>query len=152
MPTDVSRPWRRVAVRRPSSTSAYSRSTSQCSTSRSPVGTATGPLGKRATSSVCRRPSLRWPVITRPPEAPRSTAAKVDGEWPGARSGSAGAVAGPGSGSAPGGVVLVPGMGSAQEGGRDAGVDGHVQAGGQRQVRAGEGEDGGRDVLGEHLL
>src|SRR6184192_4298148 len=40
---------------------------------------------------------------------------------------------------------------SAQERGRHPGVDGDVQPSGVGQVPAGEGEDGGGDVLGEHL-
>src|SRR5690606_1433339 len=40
---------------------------------------------------------------------------------------------------------------SAQECGGHAGVHGDVQPGGVGQVPAGEGEDGGGDVLGQHL-
>ena len=93
--------------------------------SRRAAGAATAPLGKRCTS-VERAASAgpTAPTITRPLDAPRSTAATTD----------------PATGRSP------------QERGGDAGVDGDVQPGGVAQSSGPHStNDGVGDVLGQHL-
>src|SRR5688572_24148686 len=81
----------------------------------------TAPLGNRLTSVSSSRAAATWPNITRPLEAPRSTAA------------------------------MVRAFMSTQESGGHAGVDGNVQAGGTRQLPGGQYEHRVGDVLGQHL-
>ncbi|GMA91465.1 hypothetical protein GCM10025869_19940 [Homoserinibacter gongjuensis] len=64
---------RRTASASPSTMFRYSSVTDQCR----PSGVRTGAFGKRATSSRRSSPCVRWPRITRPLVAPRSTAATV---------------------------------------------------------------------------
>src|ERR1700722_4147211 len=91
----------------------------------------TGSFGNRLTSCSSMPLSATRAPTTRPLEAPRSTPATVTGLMP---------------------APAVPGVTASTEERRgDARVDRDQQAGGERQVAAGEGEDGGGDVLGEHL-
>src|SRR4051794_29914549 len=130
MPTASTVAPARPAARSPSSRPRYSARTSQCR-----VGpTRTGPFGNLLTSSSSRRSGPTRPTITRPLEAPTSTAAtRALLRW----------------------LTCAPrtarATGSAQEGGGDAGVDRHVQPRGAGQLAAGEGEDRVGDVLGKHL-
>src|SRR3954470_7785714 len=127
MPTPASRPPAfpavRAAARTPARMSRYSPRTSQYS----PSGSRPPPLRNRATSvssSMSEPSGPTRPSMTRPLDAPRSTAASA---------------------------ICPLTTWSPQEGGGDAGVDRDVQAGGLGEIAAGERERGGGDVLGQHL-
>src|SRR3954451_6332316 len=107
------------AWRRPARMSVHKPRTSQYS--RSPTGT--GPLRNRRISVRSSRSGDTVARITRPLDAPRSTAAK-----------------------------FFSFTGSAQERGGDAGVDRDVQTGGLRQVTGGQRVDRVGDVVGQDLL
>src|SRR6476646_9281324 len=109
------------AARRPVSVSRKSPTTSQCR----PVVSRTGSLVKRWTSSKNSCPDPTRPSITRPLEAPMSTAATTAGPALIAR--------------------------SSQERRSHSGVDRDVQAGCECEVATGEDEHCGRNVLGEDL-
>src|SRR5215475_864175 len=87
--------------------------------------TATGSLGNRYTSCSSTPSARTWPVITRPPEAPRSTAATV--------------------------TPVNAGPCLSQECGRHPGVDRDEQSGGQRQVAGAQREHRRGHVLGQDL-
>src|SRR4051794_12123890 len=80
------------------------------------------PFGKRCTGSSSILPFRTLPAITRPPDAPMSTAPNTGSRWR-----------------------------SPQERGGDAGVDRDVQTGGVAEVGRAEHEDGVGDVLRQHL-
>src|SRR4051794_15401196 len=108
------------AARSPARIPRYSDRMSQCSV----PPTRTGSLANRATGSSSSRPGSTRPAITRPLDAPRSTAANTPS------------------------VIR---RSSSQESGRDAGVDRDVEAGGVRKFAAGEHEHRVGHVLGQHL-
>src|SRR5215211_687209 len=130
----------------------------------SPSVIRTGSLGKRCTSSTLSSSGPRWPSITRPLVAPRSTAAThplviacpstgsghicgLSPSKPARSCPSTGAVLSPSKGSG-----HVPQLkASPQESGGNAGVDGNVQAGGVTQIGRAEHEDRVGDVLRQHL-
>src|SRR6478735_1187787 len=138
----------RYASRRPARMSWYRPRMSQYS----PSGSRTAPLRKRRTWVRSSRPGPTRPSMTRPLDAPRSTAARLI---------SFALIAPPVLGisraRSPRGRrgCVDDSLGkprSSEEGGGDAGVDGDVQAGGLGQIAGGEREQRGRDVLGQHLL
>src|SRR5579872_705746 len=86
----------------------------------------TGSFGNRLTSCSSMPSAATWAATTRPLDAPRSTPATVTG--------------------------LMRGTSSPEERGGDARVDRDEQARRQGEVAAGEGEDGGGDVLGQYLF
>src|SRR3954454_2003964 len=108
--------------------------------------TRTGRLANRCTSCRSRRSGPTRAAMTRPLEAPRSTAAKVFSELI-ARLRLAPLLA---RSSLRCSLARRP-RDSPQEGSRDAGVDRDVQAGRAGQVAAGQREDGVGHVLGQHL-
>src|SRR5215212_6247141 len=140
MPTPSRPPWSRPAARSPSSTPAYRPRTSQ----RRVPEVRTGRLGNRCASASSSRPGPTRAAMTRPLDAPRSTAARVSSSLM-ARLRLAPLLA---RSSLRCSLARRP---SAEEGRSDAGIDGDVQAGGAGRVAAGEGEDGVGDVVGQHL-
>src|SRR5215469_6751592 len=108
-----------AAERSPDTTEPYSRRMSQYNVPPAD----TGSLGNRLTSCSSMPDAVTRAAMTRPADAPRSTAATTRSFTPG----------------------------SSQEGGRYSGIDGDEQAGGERQIAAAEREDRGCHVLGQHL-
>src|SRR5512142_456612 len=88
----------------------------------------TGSFGNRLTSWSSTPSADTWAAITRPLDAPRSTPATATAL-----------------------IRAGPRASSSEERRGDPRVDGDEQSGGEREVPAGECEDGCGDVLGQHL-
>src|SRR5882724_473096 len=125
MPAPASGYWR-AASARPCRTLASRPRMSQYSVPPA----VTGSLPNRCTSRSATPPSPTRPAITRPPDAPRSTAATTTS-----------VIA-----ATPSSQAL-----SSQEGRRHPRVDRDEQPGGERQVAGAQGGHRRRHVLGQHL-